>query len=67
LGNIDTGYFEQVFLPGFRYIFVRGFGGKAAEKRSAQGDIVFAVSVGQKAVVTNLDKACRELPAGFVV
>lgn len=60
MGNIDTGDLKQVFLPGFRYIFVLGFWGIAAEKCSAQSDIVFTVSVGQKAIVTNLDKAGRE-------
>ena len=60
MGNIDTGDFQQVFLPGFRYIFVLGFWSIAAEKRSAQGDIVIAVSVGQKAIVTNLDEAGGE-------
>ena len=39
---------------------VRGFGLAAAEKHTAQGDIVFTVSIGQQTIVTYLDKAGRQ-------
>ncbi len=58
-GDIDPADSEQLFLPGFLSVVFFDSRFLVSEDLPTKGDLVFVVSIGQEAEVTDSDIACR--------